>query len=389
MREEPLLLTPGPVPLSDGVRRAMDEPMASPRSAAFGATYRTARAGLDYVFTRSTREGTATAGDGTSLVLTGTATVGMEAAVANLVDDGGEVVVLVNGRFGRRFQRIADRHARVTAVEADWGESFDLGAVAAAVDDDTDLVTMVHTETATGLCNPVGAVGEIVRDHGALFAVDGTASVGGEVFRIDDWNVDVAVAGVQGPLAAPPGLCAVYVTGRAAAAVDGDRAPYYEDLDWHRRAAAQHRTPFTSAVPLVRALSVAVEEIEAEGMAARIERHHRQARAVRRGFAAMGLDRFPDPEGATTLSNTVTAIELPEVVRASPDAFFDAVAERGVSVAGGQAHLDGRIVRVSNAGDLPDAALRRGVRVVGEAMRAVGGDVDVEAGLAAADQHLS
>ncbi|MFC7156571.1 pyridoxal-phosphate-dependent aminotransferase family protein [Halomarina halobia] len=388
MSEEFLLLNPGPVPLSDRVRRAMDEPMVSHRSAAFEATYERAQDGLEYVFTRSTLDERAT-GEGTALVLNGTATMGMEMAVANLADGDSEVVALVNGKFGRRFERIADRHARVTPVEVEWGESFDLDAVADAITDGTAVVTMVHNETSTGLLNPVAEVGALARERDALFVVDGVTSIGGDEFRIDDWGVDVAITDAQKALAAPPGVSAVFVTERAAARADGESAPFYEDMEWHLRKAKQHQTPFTSAVPLFRALAEAVEEIEAEGMPARIDRHRRQARAFRAGFDALGLEPFPNAAGPTERSNTVTATALPEGVRGDDAAaFFDAVRERNVSLSGGQAHLGGEIFRVSNMGGLTPEQVLRGVRTVGEALNDAGVAADVEAGVAAAEGAL-
>ncbi|MFC6837456.1 pyridoxal-phosphate-dependent aminotransferase family protein [Halomarina ordinaria] len=378
MSEEFLLLNPGPVPLSDRVRRAMDEPMVSHRSAEFEATYERAQDGLEYVFTQSTPD-ERTTGEGTALVLNGTATMGMEMAVANLTDADSEVVTLVNGKFGRRFKRIAERHAQVRPVEVDWGESFDLDAVEAAVGDETAVVTMVHNETSTGLLNPVAEVGELARAHDALFVVDGVTSIGGDEFRIDDWHVDLAITDSQKALAAPPGVSAVFVTERAAERADGESAPFYEDLDWHLRKADQHQTPFTSAVPLFRALAEAVGEIESEGMPGRIERHRRQSRAFRTGFEALGLDPFPTLSGPTEYSNTLTAMSLPADLRGDDAGrFFDAVAERNVSISGGQAHLGGDIFRVSNMGHLSSAQVLRGVRTVGEALNDAGVAADVE-----------
>ena len=294
--EDFLLLNPGPVPLTDDAREAMDAPMVSHRSAEFEATYERAQRGLDYVFTESTLDGRHTAEEetGTSLILNGTATMGMEAAVANFVGPDDEVVALVNGKFGRRFARIADRYADVRRVEVEWGEAFDLDDVGDAIAEGTDLVTMIHNETSTGILNPVSAVGEIAAEEDTLFAVDGVTSLGGDVFCIDDWGIDVAITDAQKALAAPPGISAMYVTERAAERADGERAPFYSDLEKHLRKAGSHQTPFTSAVPLVRALAVAVEEIEEEGLADRIRRHRRQAAAFRRGFGAMGLEGFPE-----------------------------------------------------------------------------------------------
>ena len=388
MDEEFLLLNPGPVPVSANVLEAMAEPMVSHRSADFEAVYERAQDGLEYVFTRSTPDESVTASDGTALILNGTATMGMEAAIANLTDRNSEVVALSNGKFGRRFARIAERHARVTAVDVEWGKSFDLEVVEATITDRTDVVAMVHNETSTGLLNPVEAVGEIAAEHDAAFVVDGVTSIGGDEFRIDDWGVDVAITDSQKALAAPPGISAMYVTDRGAEAMDGKSAPFYEDLEWYLRKADDHQTPFTSAVPLFRALAVAVEEIEAEGMAARIDRHRRQAAAFGAAFEAMGLERFPEPTGPTGLSNTVTAISLPDSVRADPGAFFDGVAERNVSISGGQAHLGGEIFRVSNMGRLTSEQVLRGIRTVGEALGDSNHETDLDAAIAAAEQRL-
>ena len=386
--EEFLLLNPGPVPVSDAVRKAMDEQMISHRSADFEGIYERAQDGLDYVFEHSVLSEEATSTGGTSLVLNGTATMGMEAAVSNLTDENSEVVALVNGKFGRRFKRIAERYAQVTPIEVEWGTSLDPDTVAATVADDTDLVTMVHNETSTGILNPVPEIGDIATEHDARFVVDGVTSIGGDVFRIDDWNVDIAITDSQKALAAPPGISAMYVTDRVVEHIDGERAPFYADLDWHLRKATDNQTPFTSAVPLFRALAVAVEGIEAEGMETRIRRHRRQAAAFRTGFSAMGLDRFPALNDASAHSNTVTAISLPETVRQNPEDFFAAVAERNVSISGGQAHLGGEILRVSNMGHITNEQVIRGVRTVGEALSDVGFETDIEGGLDAAREEL-
>lgn len=388
MAEELLLLNPGPVPLADSVRDAMREPMVSHRSAAFEADYERAAEGVRYVFEHSSVDGSRTASGGTPLLLMGTATMGMEAAVANLVDPDDTVVAIVNGKFGRRFRRIAERYANVRPVTFEWGESVDVDTVAEAIDDSVDLVTMVHNETSTGLLNPVPTVGDLAAEHDARFVVDGVTSIGGDVFHIDDWGVDIAITDAQKALACPPGISAIYLAEGVDAVVDGANAPFYGDLPWHVRKAADNQTPFTSAVPLVRAMAASMERIRDEGMAERISRHHSQARAFRAAFDTMGLELFPTVGAPSRISNTVTAISLPDEVREEPDAFFDAVAERNVSISGGQAHLGGEIFRVSTMGELTGEQILRGTRAIGEAFVDVGVAVDVDAAITAAEDEL-
>lgn len=389
MTEDFLLLNPGPVPLPEPVREAMREPMVSHRSAAFEADYERVQTGLRYVFETSSVDGSETASGGTPLLVMGTATLAMEATIANLVGEGDTVVTIANGKFGRRFRRIAERYADVRSVTAEWGRSIDVDAVADAIDDDVDLVAMVHNETSSGLLNPVATVGDLAAAHDARFVVDGVTSIGGDAFYLDEWDVDIAITDAQKALASPPGISAVYLADGIENALEPAGAPFYVDLERHVTKADDHQTPFTSAVPLVRGMAVALGRIREEGMPARIRRHRRQARAFRAGFAEMGLDRFPAVSGPSRVSNTITAIELPDPVKADPEAFFDAVASRNVSISGGQAHLGGEIFRVSNMGELANADIRRGVRTIGAALNEVGVAVDEEAAIEAADAELA
>ena len=389
MEDDFLLLNPGPVPLEQSVLDAMAEPMVSHRSTSFEAAYAKASEGVRYIFENSSVDGSSTAAGGTPLLLMGTATLGMEAAVANLVDESDIVVTLENGKFGRRFRRIAERYATVRPVTAEWGESFSQDAVAEAITDDVSLVAMVHNETSTGIINPVEAVGKLAAEHDAQFVVDGVTSIGGDAFHVDDWGVDIAITDAQKALASPPGISALYVAEGVEADLDGSAAPFYADLSRHVQKAADNQTPFTSAVPLVRAMAIAVSGIQEEGMATRISRHRRQAQAFREGFAAIGLSLFPDIQGDSAVSNTVTAIELPDDVKDDPATFFDAVSARNVSISGGQAHLGGKIFRVSNMGNLPDSAIIRGVETIAESLTEAGYASDAEVAVTAADEILN
>lgn len=388
MTDDFLLLNPGPVPVSDAVLSAMQEPMVSHRSQSFERVYERAKNGLNYIFTRSTPDETPTANDGTPVILNGTATMGMEAAIANLVTPDSTVLTLNNGKFGRRFARIADRYCSVKQIETDWGESIDVDEIAQEITPEIDVVTMVHNETSTGILNPIHEIGSLAREVNSYFVVDGVTSLGGDEFRIDDWNVDIVITDAQKALGSPPGISAMYVTDRAIQAFDGEQAPFYEDLDWYVEKVRDNQTPFTSAVPLFRALAVAVEEIEEEGMPNRIDRHRHQSAAMREGFKTMGLSLFPDLTGESTYSNTVTAVSLPERVQSDPKEFFGAVSERNVSISGGQAHLGGEIFRISNMGNLTNDQVLRGIRTVGNAFADVGENPDIDAALAAATAQL-
>lgn len=369
----------------------MSEPMISHRSDTFADTFSRAQDGLEYVFTHATLEGENTASGGETLLLNATATMGMEAAVANLISPGDQVVAVVNGKFGRRFARIAERYTdSVTRVEFSWGQSIDIDAVDTALHDGVDLLTAVHTETSAGLRNPLGEIGELADEYDIPYVIDGVSAIGGDEFNVDDWHVDIAITDAQKALGIPPGIAGMFVSETITDQFDGEVAPFYEDLDWHLEKAAIHQTPFTTAIPQVRALATAVEMIEDEGMAIRIERHHRQSAAYRAAFQAMGLELFPEPKGASEYAKTMTAVELPPAAAEDDfETFTEALADRQVSVAGGHAHLSGKIFRVSNMAWFDDDTILEGIERIGDALLEVGADIDQEAGLDAARSNLA
>jgi len=146
------------------------------------------------------------------VIMTGSGTVGMDAAVAGTIGHDDKIVTISNGKFGERFAEIGERYGHVVPVKFDWGTPFDLEKVEAAVEGGAKAVAMVHNETSVGLTNPAKEVGEIARKHDALFIVDGISSIGGNEFQTDKWGIDIAITGSQKALAVPPGLAVVAVS---------------------------------------------------------------------------------------------------------------------------------------------------------------------------------
>lgn len=389
MGEETLLLNPGPVNLADRIREALGEPMVSHRSQAFESIYADVNDGLRHVYTNSRHDGTTSPWDGEAIVFNATATMGMEASIANFTDSDSTVLSLVNGNFGRRFEQIADRQCTVETYEIPWGESFDTDAVAAAVHDgDYDLVTAVHTETSTGLRNPIGAIGAAVDETDALFVVDGVSSIGGERIHPAEWHVDIAVVDAQKAFAASPGISAMFLSQRAIEALPDDQQYFYADVGWHLDKLSDQQTPFTSAVSLFRALNASLDHIVETGVDAWLTAHEQRSRAWEEAAQALGLELFASPSGESNFANTVTAIELPDPVTDDPEPFFEALRDRNVFVGGGHAHLSGQIFRLGTMGELGLDEMDRGIVAIGEALTAGGATVDVEAAREALQTHL-
>jgi len=338
MEKELLLMIPGPVPMPERVRLAMARQAINHRSAEFGAVY------ADCVRTLKTAFGTAN----DLFVISGSGTAGMEAAVANFGRDK-EIACLVNGKFGERLFKIAQRYGKAHEIKSEWGTPLNLEALKATLEEGAQVVTLVHNETSAGIKNPAEEVGKLARKYDALFVMDGITSIGGDLVSADAWGADVVIVGSQKCFAAPAGLAAVSVSNRA-----WDRLcknpPFYLDLAAYRKSASAKpmETPYTPAVPLFFALREACLLIEEEGIANRIVRHKKMAGAVRAAALAWGLLLFPKVDAKHEYSNTVTAISYPDGVK--DDEMRGVVKKMGIVIAGGQDHLKGKIFRIGSMG---------------------------------------
>jgi aspartate aminotransferase-like enzyme len=293
------------------------------------------------------------------LILTGSGTGGQEAAVVNVLSPGEKVLAVVGGVFGARFAEIAEAFgADVHRLDVSWGEAAGSDAVAAALTEfPATAVILTHNETSTGVTNDIAALTRAVRSSvpEATVIVDGVSSIGALPFRLEEWDVDVAVSGSQKAWMSPPGLAMVALSPRGWEAYGRARMPrYYWDFGKAARNGRKGTTPFTPAVAVVRALVEALRLMHAEGPENVYARHRRIGAAVREGIAALGLELFADEAVA---SNTVTAVRVPSGLDASK--LIKRLRERhGVVVAGGQDWLKGSIFRIGHMGYVRDEDIR-------------------------------
>ncbi|WP_067047305.1 pyridoxal-phosphate-dependent aminotransferase family protein [Methanofollis ethanolicus] len=360
MENERLLMLPGPVPVPERVRQAMMRQAINHRGPEFGAAYAESVDVLKDCFGTKNEV----------YIISGSGTAGMEAAIANF-GQGKKIASLVNGKFGERLWKIGQRCGEATAINSEWGTPVDLDALAEALENGAEMVTMIHNETSAGILNPAKDVGKLARKHDALFVMDGVTSVGGDDVRMDEWNVDVAIVGSQKCLAAPAGLAAVAVSDRAWERI-AEKRPFYLDLAAYRKNGKNTpmETPYTPAVPLFLALAEALAIIKEEGMQARIARHHRMSASVRAAVAAWGLEMFPTLDAVSAYSNTVTAAKMPEGV--TDNALRGTVKKMGIEIAGGQDHLKGKIFRIGSMGAVSAPEILATLATVQYALRKAG-----------------
>jgi aspartate aminotransferase-like enzyme len=320
------------------------------------------------------------------LILNGSGTCAMEAAVGNLGTDK-KYIALENGKFGERMKLLTALYGSSTAVIADWGTSIEVEQVKQALETGADAVTLVHNETSTGMTNDVQKIGALCRKQDALLIMDGVSSIGGIQAPIDKWGVDIAFTGSQKCLGLPPGLSMVSVSDRAWDVIKtAERRPYYADLLAYGEAAEKGQTPYTPAVPLFFALEEALKLLEVEGLEARIDRYNVYASSIRTAAQAMGLELFPKLGPSSAYSNTVTAINVPPEMEFA--ALKDEMHRRGIVIAGGQERLKGHIFRIGNMGNLSKGDILQVVEKL-ELILLEGGIVDeMGAGTLAADRVL-
>jgi aspartate aminotransferase-like enzyme len=361
------LFAPGPVAVDPDVLAALAQPVVHHRTSSFRAAFLRVREALADV--------AEVPGDDVLLV-SGSGTSAFEGALLAAVPRGGAVVALTGGKFGERWADLARRFGyAVREVDAPWGRTFDPQAVVDAVraGPSPDAVTVVHSETSTGVLHDVAAIAAAVRSVApdALVLVDAVTSLAAAELRPHAWGLDAVVSGSQKGVQLPPGLGFAWLSERAwvRAADPAVRVPTFA-LDLHGERPRQ-RGGDTGATPptsLVVAADVGLARLRAEPSEARWARKARLNAALLAAGAAAGARPFAErPSPAVAALETPAGIDAERVVKA--------LAARGVRVAGGQDRLKGRVLRPSALGDVDGydvvllaAALEDAFRSVGMAV---------------------
>ncbi len=376
------LMTAGPTPLPPAVSQVMGEPMVYHRAPAFIEVYARVLSRLKDVF-QTVNE---------VQVFTSSGTGALESAAANLVRPGEPTLVASCGKFGERWFELCEAYGAETIHwQTEWGRRIDPAALdeRLAANPGIEVVFTTFSETSTGVVNDIRELTEVAHRHGALIAVDAVSGLGAVPLPQDEWGVDVVAAGSQKALMAPPGLAFVSANEaalRRAAANPGRR--FY--FDWARTVSGQRQdppdSPFTPAVGLVKALDVALGMIEAEGLEQVYERHALLGRATREATRALELELLGG--AADENANVVSAIALPDSIDGSkvPKLMRDRF---GVTIAGGQGKLKGKIARVAHCGYFGAFDIVVTISALDMTLRELGHEAEPGAGVAAAQRVFS
>jgi aspartate aminotransferase-like enzyme len=369
------LRVPGPTPIPSVVREAQASAMIDHRGTEFAELQR------EICGTLAELIGT----QGPVVLLTGSGSGSLEAAVVNTLSPGDRVLAVTIGAFGDRFAKIAEAFgAQVDRLAVTWGEAADPAALRSqlAANEPYRAVLLTHNETSTGVTNPLRELVEVVRsaDGEPLALVDGISGLGAMRFEMDAWGVDLVVSASQKAFMASPGIAIAALGERAVAALDTARMPrFYWDLREAINWAEKGQTPWTPAVSVLFGLRAGVRLLQQEGRSATWARHAAIAAGAQAGLEALGFTLVAAPGHR---SHTVTAAWLPDGLEWGP--FNAAMRARGLIVAGGQGKMAGRILRLGHMGEVRIDEIADALRVMGEVLAAAGRPADGAAAAQAA-----
>ena len=369
-----LLFTPGPTPIPPEALLAMAQPIDYHRSSATVALIKDVLEKLKHVFQT----------ENDVLFLTASGTGAMEGAVANLLSRNDKAIVIRSGKFGERWGEICNAYGvEAIPIDVSWGNSVDPQTVEGLLTEHTDVKAVFATlcETSTGALHDIEALAHLTRVRPTLLVVDAVSALGADDLQMDNWGVDVVVSCAQKGLMTPPGLAFAALNQRAWDAVERSNLPkYYLDYRKAYESGLEGSVPYTPAVTLLTALQCALNRIRKEGIRNTIARHKRLALATRSAMKALGLPLF-----AAAPANTLTSIRLPAEIDGK--AFIHLMRDTyGITYAGGQSQLSGKIVRIAHLGWMNENDVIVAISAFERGLVEIGYDIPLGAGIAAAQE---
>lgn len=334
------LLTPGPTPIPENVLSVFAQPIIHHRTQQFEKLFESVRSGLKYIYQTENEV----------LTIAGTGTAAMEAAVCNIFKKGETVITLNAGKFGARFTKICLAFGlNPIELKSAPGEIIDPSILESTLkaNPNTKAVLFQASETSTGVKLPTKTYCEIAAKVGVLSVVDAITALGVFELPMDAWGIDVMITGSQKALMIPPGLSFIALSNRAwAKAESSDLPKFYFDLKKELKAQSKNQTAWSPATSLIQGLQESLRMIREEGLPEIFKRHEILAAATRNAVAAMGLEIL----AKNAPSTAVTAVKVPAQIsdgKKIPKLMKD---KYGVTIAGGQDELEGKIFRLSHFG---------------------------------------
>lgn len=373
------LLAPGPTMVPEKVLLDMAMPVIHHRTSEFSKIFSETREKLKKVF--GTNEDV--------LIIASSGTAAMEAAVVNTLSVNDKVLVVNAGKFGLRWKEIATTYGLdVVSIDLEWGRSVTPYQIEEKLIEHPDIkaVLMQASETSTTAYHPVDEIAKIVSlRENTLLIVDGITSVGVVETKMDEWGVDIIVSGSQKAFMLPPGLSFIAMSKKAWRMAETSNIPkYYLNLKKELKSQQKDTTAWTPAVNLIIGLNTSLGMMLDEGLENVYKRHATCAEATREAVKSLGFELL----AKDIPSNAATGILLPENFDGGK--FVKYMREEvGVTFAGGQDHLKGKILRISHLGfhDIFDTVVAISALELG--LRKFGLDIKFGKGLTACQEVIA
>jgi len=372
------LLAPGPTPVPSEALLAMAMPIVHHRSPDFLPILDTAKKGLQWLC--QTKNDV--------LILCSTGTGGMVGSVNNFFSPGDRALVINAGNFGERWTKICNAYKlEVNEIKLDWGNAVKPMDVEKALKKDPSIkgVFVQASETSTGVYHDIEAIASIVKKYeGTILVVDAISALVAHDLKMDQWGIDVLIAGSQKGLMLPPGLAFVGISEKAWKCADKAQCPkFYFNFKKERESLAKNQTNFTSPVTLIIGLNECLKLLQKEGLENAFERHKRLAHATREAVKAIGLKLF----SKESHSNSVTAIQSPDGLDGQ-EIYKNLRVKYGITAAGGQGQAKGKIFRIAHLGYADTFDIITAVAGVEMVLKSMGHPVKLGTGVAVAQELL-
>ncbi len=344
-----VLLNPGPVNVTERVRKALLRPDICHREEEFNSLLSSVRRNLLKIFKIEKTH--------TVAFFSGQGTTALEAMLSSTLKKGHKVLVLSNGIYGERIKKILEIYGSgVVFLETAVGDFPALSAIETLLKNTVSLhaVAMVHHETSSGMLNPLRAVGQLAKKYKKIFIIDAISSLGGEEINFKKDNIDF-LAGTSGKcLHGFPGVSFVLVRKNKLSAISNTSRSLTMDLAATLKSETAGETRFTPVVQIFYAFDEALKELAGEGLARRIENYKKKNERLVRGFRKLGIVFLID---AHDRSHVLTAAWTPP--RISYQKLHDALKKKGFVIYAGQSLLKDKIFRVANLGDVSEKDIDR------------------------------
>jgi 2-aminoethylphosphonate-pyruvate transaminase len=346
MKPRQLLFTPGPLTTSQTVKEAMLQDMGS-RDHAFMDAVKDTREELLRLAHVSRADGYE------CVIMQGSGTFGIESTISSVMGNNDVLLVLVNGAYGERIARMAAIHKlnhHVLRFQEDEIVTPEATEIFLSAHPGITHVACIHSETTTGLFNPVGDIGAICKKYGAVFIVDAMSSFGGVEMDMKDMQIDFLVSSSNKCIEGVPGFAFILARKPELDKAKGQARSLSLDLyeQWAGlESSGQFR--FTPPTLSIMAFRQALRELEKEGgIKAREERYRANKKVLDEGMATLGFREYLPK---SIQGHIITSFLYPDDPGFNFENFYNALNERGFVIYPGKLSR-ANAFRIGNIGQI-------------------------------------